>query len=62
MEKLVNNFSTNDINWNVISVHQKLSEKFINKYINKLDFTFILKYQNLSEDTMEKIKQCQGEK
>jgi len=39
-----------------ISMYQKLSEPFIEKYIEKLDMEYISMYQKLSEPFMEKYK------
>lgn len=38
------------------SVYQTLSEKFIEKYENKVDWNYILECQNLSELFIEKYK------
>ena len=47
----INNF---EVNWKCISVNQKLSEKFIEKYIDKVDWYNISRHQTLSESFIEK--------
>src|SRR5574343_658878 len=43
------------VDLNYISIHQKLSEEFIEKYIDKVvDLNYISKYQTLSERFIEK--------
>ena len=40
--------------WYDISIHQKLSEEFIEKHYDKVDWNYISKYQTLSESFIEK--------
>jgi hypothetical protein len=47
LEKNIDLF--NQIEWNIISYSQKLSESFIEKYSHKLDWGWISIYQELSE-------------
>jgi hypothetical protein len=49
----INNFK---INWKCISINQKLSEEFIEKYIDKVDWDYISIRQKLSESFIEKHK------
>jgi hypothetical protein len=42
--------------WKIISQYQILTEDFICKYYNNLDINIILKYQNVSDDFKENIK------
>lgn len=37
------------VNWDYISVYQKLSEEFIEKFKDKVIWTYISEYQKLSE-------------
>ena len=46
----------NEIKWNYISYHQKLSEDFIEKHKDRVDWNYISYYQKLSEDFIEKHK------
>ena len=46
----------NQINWHWISMYQKLSENFIEKYKNKVNWISISMHQKLSEDFIEKHK------
>lgn len=43
------------VNWNNISKYQKLSERFIEKYKDKLNLKHILEYQELTEDFKNKL-------
>ena len=48
---------TNDnVNWEDISFHYKLSEKFIKEFQDKVDWRFISMYQKLSEDFKKEFK------
>jgi hypothetical protein len=51
-ENTINIFQNNDIplSWNMISIHQDLSEEFILKYSHKLNWNYISEYQILSEN------------
>lgn len=40
--------------WSYISEYEVLTEKFMEKYIDKLDFAKVLKWQELSESFLEK--------
>ena len=40
--------------WDILSNNQKLSEDFIEKYIDKVDWHYISTYQTLSEEFIEK--------
>ena len=42
------------VDWDYISEHQRLSEEFIEKYIDKVDWYYISIYQTLSEEFIEK--------
>ena len=48
------NIDNFEVDWVYISVYQKLSEEFIEKYIDKVDWYYISKYQKLSEEFIEK--------
>ena len=48
------NIDNFEVDWDYISVYQKLSEEFIEKYIDKVDWWYISKYQKLSEEFIEK--------
>ena len=50
--KILENNQSN-INWDTISI-LKLSENFINKYFDKLNYNNLCQYQSLSEDFIEK--------
>ena len=41
---------TNYPNWEILSIHQHLSEDFIREFKDKVDWNWISKYQHLSED------------
>ena len=43
-----------EVNWNYISLYQKLSKEFIEKHKNKIDWDRISIYQTLSEEFIEK--------
>ena len=45
-----------DVNWNVISIYQQLSEDFIKEFKNKLDWPCVSNYQKLSEDFIREIQ------
>jgi len=44
------------INWNIISIHQELSEEFIHEYRVLLNWDHISQYQKLSEKFIEEHK------
>ena len=44
------------INWGYISIRQKLSEEFIEKYFDKVNWDSISRYQTLSEEFRQKHK------
>jgi hypothetical protein len=52
LEKNIDLFNYED--WFCIARFQKLSEKFIEKYSDKLNWYYISGFQNLSEEFMEK--------
>jgi hypothetical protein len=52
LEYTINLFEVND--FNKISMYQKLSEQFIEKYSDKVYWNYISTYQNLSEEFIEK--------
>ncbi len=57
MEELLKTLGLEDenhINWFDVSRNRKLSENFIEKYIDKLDFAKIIKYQNVSDEFIMK--------
>ena len=45
-----------DINWHVISWHQRLSEEFIREFKNKIDWYNISRHQILSEEFIIEFK------
>ena len=47
----VDNF---EVDWDDISYYQKLSEEFIEKYVDKIEWWYISRYQKLSESFIEK--------
>ena len=49
----INNFV---VDWYFISIYQKLSEEFIEKYCNKVYWYYISVHQTLSEEFIEKYK------
>src|SRR3712207_7359059 len=48
--------SKDKLNWGAISVCQKLSWSFIDKYQDKLDWDYISEYQTLSESFIDKYQ------
>ena len=44
----INNEELNNLNWKDISSYQILSEEFIDKYQNKIDWDYIAENKNLS--------------
>jgi hypothetical protein len=46
----------NEDDWFNISIHQTLSEEFIEKYEDRVDWIYISRFQNLSEQFIEKYK------
>ena len=52
-EKFIEKYADN-VDWDNISIFQKLSENFINQYSNMVNWCFICKYQKLSESFIEK--------
>ena len=48
--------TNNNVNWDEISINQKLSESFIKKFKDKVNWDLISKYQNLSENFIKKFK------
>jgi hypothetical protein len=51
-DKLINKLTYYD--WVDISIHQKLTEEFIEKHFNKLNCYYVGIYQYLSEEFIEK--------
>jgi hypothetical protein len=54
LEKYINSF--NVVHWYWISIYQDLSERFIEKFKEKLDWYYISWHQTLSELFIEKYK------
>ena len=52
--KKINKFNDNE--WYEISEFQYLSEKFIEKYENKVKWGYISRFQKLSEEFMKKFR------
>jgi len=44
------------INWELISIHQKLSEKFIRKFQDKVNWEWISQFQKLSENFIREFQ------
>ena len=49
-------YCKSDRYWENISKHKKLSEKFIEKFQNRVDWKYISKYQKLSEKFIAKFQ------
>src|SRR5574344_165318 len=48
------NIKNFEVDWNIFSKHQKLSESFIDKHKDKVDWDYISINQKLSEELIEK--------
>ena len=56
-KELGTNFcSMTEINWTYISIYEKLSEEFIDRFNDKVDWIYISTRQKLSEEFIEKYK------
>ena len=49
-----NNINNFKVDWDYISIYQKLSESFIEKHIDKVKWNYISMFQTLSESFIEK--------
>ena len=59
LKKIMNKYnwkSIKNIDWNYISYYEKLSEEFIEEYLNKLTLIYIAEKQNMSKDFVKKHK------
>ena len=48
--------TNNNVNWDEISINQKLSESFIKEFQDKIYWYNISEYQKLSENFIKKFK------
>jgi hypothetical protein len=54
IEEFIEKYS-DKVNWNCVSMYQKLSEKFIEKHSDKVNWHYSSRYQKLSIEFMEKF-------
>jgi len=52
--QLVENKNWNNKGWSSLCINQKLTEKFMEKHLDKLDSYYICRHQKLTEKFMEK--------